>query len=203
MTEKKERTGWKLPISGHLNFCDLIEAKMYNTRVLVLSGEVEECGAALLTNQFQALAESDDGITLLVTSYGGLADAGGAIIRAIRYAQDKGCQVTGEVRGYAMSMAAMILQACDFRFAAPEDIVMMHGFVGEHVGDMRNAKADQQMTEKLTDIYAKFISERSTAEDTKYHDEGYWRKMLEDSLPHYYFGHEALEVGLIDEVVLA
>lgn len=202
MTEKKD-PGWKLPISGHLNFCDLIEAKLYNTRILVLSGEIEECGAALLTNQFQALAETPEEITLLITSYGGQVDAGGAIIRAIRYAQEKDCQVIGEVRGYAMSMGACILQACDIRLAAPEDIVMVHGFVGTVIGDQRDAKADMQMTEKLTDIYAKFFSGRSTADDTKYHNEGYWRKLLEDSLPHYYFGHEALEVGLIDEVVLA
>jgi ATP-dependent protease ClpP protease subunit len=139
---------------------------------------------------------------LLITSYGGAVDAGGAIIRAIRYAQEKGCTVVGEVRGYAMSMAVAILQACDVRLAAPEDIVMVHGFTGQTIGDVRNQDADARMTKQLTTVYAKFYAERSTADDSQYHSIDYWAKLLKDSLPHYYFGHEALEKGLIDEVIL-
>ncbi len=199
---EREKASWKLPVDGDLNYCDLIEAKMFNDRVVSINGEIEECGAGLLTNQLQVLARSEEDITILVTSLGGSVEAGGAIIRAIRYAQEKGCQVTGEVRGYAMSMAAVILQACDFRFAAPEDIVMVHGFTGQSIGDVRNSEADAKMVKQLTDIYARFFAERSTAEDTQYHSEDYWSRLLKDSLPHYYFGHEALEKGLIDEVLI-
>ncbi len=204
LTEKKHpvREDWRLPLGSHLNYCDLLEAKLYNERTLILNGEIEECGAGLLTNQFQTLAEGGGEITMLVTSYGGAVDAGGAIIRAVRYAQGRGCRVVGEVRGYAMSMAAVILQACDFRFCAPEDVVMVHGFAGSAVGDIRNQEADVKLTKRLTDIYGKFFAERSTAEDARYHDEGFWRRLLEDSLPHYFFGHEALEAGLIDEVIV-
>ena len=200
--KQKKSDNWRLPIDSHLNFHDLIEATMYNSRTLVCVGEIEEYGAGQLANQFQTLAESGEEITLLITSYGGAVDAGGAIIRAIRYAQNKGCKVIGEVRGYAMSMAAIILQACDIRFAAPEDIVMIHGISGAAIGDVRNQAEDLKMTKRLTDIYGKFFAERSTAKDEKYHDEAYWRKLLEDSLPHNYFGSEALEVGLIDEVLI-
>lgn len=199
---KKDEAGWRLPISSRLNFCDLLEARLYNQRTLILNGEIEECGAGLLTNQFQTLAECGDEITLLITSLGGSVEAGGAIIRAIRYAQERGCGVTGEVRGYAMSMAVLVLQACDLRLAAPEDIVMVHGFTGSTVGDFRNAEADARMTRQLTGIYAKLFADRSTAEDTQYHSEEYWSRLLKDSLPHYYFGHEALEKGLIDEVLV-
>ncbi len=196
------REDWRLPLGAHLNYCDLLEARLYNQRTLLLNGEIEECGAGLLTNQFQTLAECGGEITLLITSLGGSVEAGGAIIRAIRYAQGKKCRVVGEVRGYAMSMAATILQACDFRFAAPEDIVMVHGFVGSVIGDFRNAEADANMTKQLTGIYAKFYADRSTAEDTQYHSEEYWTRLLKDSLPHYLFGYEALEKGLIDEIIL-
>ena len=199
--QREGRAGWSLPIGAHLNFCDLLEARLYNQRTLILNGEIEECGAGLLTNQFQTLAECGDEVTLLITSYGGAVDAGGAIIRAVRYAQERGCKVTGEVRGYAMSMAAVILQACDFRFAAPEDVIMVHGFSGAAIGDVRNQAEDLKMTKKLTDIYGRLLAERNTAEDRKYHDEGYWRRLLEDSLPHNYFGLEALEKGLIDAVL--
>ena len=200
--KQKKSDNWRLPIDSHLNFHDLIEATMYNSRTLVCVGEIEEYGAGQLANQFQTLADSGEEITLLITSYGGAVDAGGAIIRAIRYAQNKGCNVIGEVRGYAMSMAAIVLQTCDIRFAAPEDVIMVHGFSGASVGDVRNQAEDLRITKRLTDIYGKFFAERSTADDKKYHDEKYWRKLLEDSLPHNYFGHQALEVGLIDEVLL-
>ena len=201
MVERKKSNDWKLPVDSHLNFHDLIEATMYNARTLVCVGEIEEYGAGQLANQFQTLAESGKEITLLITSYGGAVDAGGAIIRAIRYAQGKGCSVVGEVRGYAMSMAAIVLQTCDLRFAAPEDVIMVHGFSGASVGDVRNQAEDLRITKKLTDIYGKFFAERSTADDAKYHDEAYWRSLLEDSLPHNYFGREALRVGLIDAVI--
>ncbi len=201
MAAQKRTNDWRLPIDSHLNFHDLIEATMYNARTLVCVGEIEEYGAGQLANQFQTLSEEPGEITLLITSYGGAVDAGGAIVRAIRYAQSRGCSVVGEVRGYAMSMAAIILQACDIRFATPEDIVMVHGFSGAAVGDVRNQAEDLKMTKKLTDIYGKFFAERSTADDAKYHDEAYWRKLLEDSLPHNYFGKEALRVGLIDAVI--
>ncbi|KKK58712.1 hypothetical protein LCGC14_3041680, partial [marine sediment metagenome] len=179
----------------------LIEARMYNSRTLVCVGEIEEYGAGQLANQFQTLAEEPEEITLLITSYGGAVDAGGAILRAVRYAQHKGCTVIGEVRGYAMSMAAIVLQQCDLRFATPEDIVMVHGFTGASVGDVRNTAEDLRVTRKLTQIYSKFFADRSTADDEKYHDKKYWKKLLEDSLPHNYFGEEALKVGLIDEVL--
>lgn len=201
MSDKQKSTSWQLPIGSHLNFYDLIEAKLYNDRTLVCVGEIEEYGAGQLSSRFQTLAESTDDITLLITSYGGAVDAGGAVVRAIRYAQGKGCVVTGEVRGYAMSMAAIILQSCDLRLAAPEDVIMVHGFSGASIGDVRNQAEDLKMTKKLTDIYGKFFAERNTAEDPRFHDEKYWRTLLEDSLPHNMFGREALEKGLIDEVL--
>ena len=199
-TQKKDNV--TVPIKPSLGFEATVKARLYNQRTLVLSGEIEEYEACALTQLLQALAESSEPITLLITSYGGAVEAGGTIIRAIRYAQSNGCEVIGEVRGYAMSMGAAILQACDLRFAAPEDIVMVHGFTGQSVGDIRNTEADAKMTRQLTTIYAKFYAERSTAEDTKYHGEEYWSTLLKDSLPHYYFGYEALEKGLIDEVIL-
>ena len=201
MAAQKKTNDWQLPIDSHLNVHDLIEATMYNSRTLVCVGEIEEYGAGQLANQFQTLAESGEEITLLITSYGGAVDAGGAIIRAIRYAQNKGCKVIGEVRGYAMSMAAIVLQTCDLRFSAPEDVIMVHGFSGASVGDVRNQAEDLRIAKKLTDIYGKFFAERSTADDAKYHDEAYWRKLLEDSLPHNYFGADALKVGLIDAII--
>lgn len=185
-------------------FCynDYLKGRLFNDRVVVINGEIMEYTAEDMTLNMAALAGTSEPITVLITSYGGAVDAGTAVIRSIRAAQDKGIQVLGEVRGYAMSMATLILQACDVRHAAPEDIIMVHGFSGVAIGDFRNQEADLKLTQRLTEIYSKFFAERSTAEDSKYHDAEYWKRLLEDSLPHYYFGHEAYEIGLIDEVIL-
>ena len=197
-----KKSWFQVPEETSLSFCDVIEARMFNARVVPISGEIEEFGAALFTGQMQALAESDADVTLLLTSNGGSVEAGGAYIRAIRHAQSAGCTVIGEVRGYAMSMASVILQACDVRTAAPEDIVMVHGFVGTSVGDIRNTEADAALMKKFTEVYAKLYAARSTAEEDEYRTEEYWTKLLKDSLPHYYFGEEALEKGLIDALVV-
>ena len=201
MKKQRSKPSWTLPVEADLNFCDLIEAKMFNSRVISINGEIEECGAGLMTNQLQVLAECNDEITLLITSNGGAVDAGGAIIRAIRYAQEKGCRIIGEVRGYTMSMATIVLQACDVRLAAPEDVIMVHGFSGASIGDAREAEANMKLRTKWTEIYSKFYAERSTAEDTQYHNEKYWVKLLKDALPHYMFGYEALEKGLLDAII--
>lgn len=192
----------EIPLRADLCYHDYLKALLFNRRVVIINGEIMEYVAEEMTYTLAALAETPEPVTILITSYGGAADAGTAIIRAIRSAQDQGVQMLGEVRGYAMSMAAIILQACDLRYAAPEDIVMVHGFSGVAVGDIRNQEADVRLVKKLTEIYSEFFAARSTAEDTKYHDVEYWKRLLEDSLPHYYFGHEALEIGLIDSVIL-
>lgn len=198
MTDRKS----EIPLRADLCYHDYLKGLLFNRRIVIINGEIMEYVAEEMTYTLGALAVLPEPITILITSYGGAVDAGTAIIRSIRSAQEQGVQVLGEVRGYAMSMAAIILQACDLRYAAPEDIVMVHGFSGAAVGDIRNQEADVKMVKKLTEIYSKFFAERSTAEDTKYHDVEYWKRLLEDSMPHYYFGHESQEIGLIDEVIL-
>lgn len=184
-----------------LNMHDTLRARLFNARTILITGEIDEEMAHEMTEELFVLGQDPGEVTLLITSYGGLADAGGAIIRAIRTAQRVGCVVTGEVRGYAMSMAALILQTCDVRFVAREDIVMVHGFTGMTVGDVRNTEADAQMTRRLTKIYSEFMAERNTSEDEKYHNPAYWRAVLEDSKPNYFFGEEALANGLVDSLI--
>ena len=184
-----------------LNMHDTLRARLFNARTILITGEIDEEMAHEMTEELFVLGQDPGDVTLLITSYGGQVDAGGAIIRAIRSVQRAGCTVTGEVRGYAMSMAALILQSCDVRFVAREDIVMVHGFTGMAIGDVRNTEADAKMTRRLTTIYSEFMAERNTAEDEKYHSQDYWKAVLEDAKPNYFFGEEALESGLVDSLI--
>jgi ATP-dependent protease ClpP protease subunit len=167
----------------------------------MICGDIDEYYAGKITTRAHTLSETKEDIQILITSYGGELYPGGAIIRAIRHAQDKGCAVIGEVRGYAMSMAAIILQSCDVRFASLEDIIMVHGVTSVAEGSIRNQEADVNMAKKLMDVHADILANRNTSEDEQYHDKKYWRKLLDDNYPHYYFGEEALKIGLIDEVI--
>lgn len=185
-----------------LDLKDLIDLRMLSgTRTIVLNSDVDEYLSGKLTRMFSFISTTPEPIILLISSHGGEIDAGGSIIRAIEDARERGCSVIGEVRGYAMSMAAFILQHCDARLASPEDILMVHGATVATIGDIRNQAADLALTNKMMEQQATFISQRNTSEDEKYRSKEYWLELLKDNTPHYYFGREALEMGLIDHIV--
>lgn len=101
---------------GHyFDFFDLLDVRTFQQRTVVLNSRISEYTAGKLTRAFEVLSTSgspSEPVTLLISSDGGDFYAGLAIIRAIQAAQARGCSVVGEVRGYAMSMAAIILQFC-------------------------------------------------------------------------------------------
>jgi len=191
------------------NLVDRLDKKLLDERVVILNSDIDEWIAGKLTRLFETLIRRHQDtpnahklhpfdIRLLISSNGGEIAAGSAIIRAIENAQAAGCSVTGIVRGYAFSMAAIILQACDRRIAGHDDVVMVHGLTGATIGDIRNAKADVDMSNRLMDIHARILSERNTSDDPQYGEFSYWRQILDDNLPIYFFGVEALEAGLTD-----
>lgn len=175
---------------------------MKNARTIVLNSDIDEYISGRLTRIFLYMSkENTEPITLLISSKGGEIDAGLAIIRAIEDARERGCSVIGEVRGYAMSMAAFILQHCDQRIASPEDIIMIHGATSVTIGDIRNQKADFDLTQRMMDNIAEYLSTRNTSIENQYRSKTYWSEQLQDNTPHYFFGREAYEKGLIDVVL--
>lgn len=196
------------------NIVDRLDSKLLQECTVILNSDVDEWIAGKLTRIFETFPARAAAmrvlnserhvnvdplkIRLLISSNGGEIAAGSAIIRAIENAQAAGCHVTGIVRGYAFSMAAIILQACDRRVAGHDDVVMVHGLTGATIGDIRNAKADVDMSNRLMDIHARILSERNTSEDPQYKEFSYWRQILDDNLPIYFFGVEAKEAGLTD-----
>ena len=185
------------------NFCldEYLSARMLERRVIYLNDEIGCYEGANLTRQLELLSTKVEPVTLLLSSPGGLLDDGFTIIRAIRAAQAKGVKVTGEVRGYAYSMAALILQVCDYRKAAPEDTIMIHGASGIFAGDIKYRETELDLTKTKMDIQARLIADRNTSDEPTYREIEYWRTVLDDDHPTYFFGKEALEQGLIDAIV--
>ena len=182
-------------------FEDALDFKLLDQRCLMLNGPIDDYVSGKLIRSLQLLSSEPEEITLLISSEGGDVYPGMAIIQAMRKAQRAGCVIVGVVRGYAMSMACIILMACDLRYCSEDDVLMIHGATSMLVGDVRNQKADTKLTERTMDIHARFIAERNTSDNVKYADIAYWRRMLDDNFPLYFIGQEALEAGLVDEII--
>jgi len=136
-------------------------------------------------------------IKIIISSPGGDAFSGLAIIRTIGLAQRNGFQVIGEVHGYACSMAFFILECCDERCMGKLDILMAHGITTGFVGDMRNMEAENKLLSYWHGELANLIAARCIGEC---HEPGYWYEILRDNTPQWYTAEECLLMGLIDRV---
>lgn len=170
-------------------------------RTIILSGEIDTGSAHEFIEDIHILVNTNkEPINIIITSPGGSAFAGFAIIRAIRYAKRHGVKVVGSVYGQAMSMAFFILQCCDERVMGELCVLMAHGVTTGLVGDMRNVEAEQKLLKMWQVELARLVSEKCTARDTKYCTEDFWFNLLRDNTPQFYSAKESLEMGLVDKV---
>jgi len=172
------------------------------SRVILLSGEIDIGAAHEFVEDIKMLLldDSNEPITIIISSPGGNVFSGVAIIRAIREAQSRGIKIIGDVYGQAMSMAFFILQCCDERRMGSLCTLMAHGITTGFIGDMRNVEAEQKLLTSWQREIAQLISNRCTSYDTEYTESGYWFAILKDNTPQFYDSHEAKEMGLIDIV---
>jgi len=170
-------------------------------RTIILSGEIDTGTAHEFIEDMMILVKAGkEPMTVVITSPGGSAFAGFAIIRAIRYAQRHGVKVIGSVYGQAMSMAFFILQCCDERVMGNLCVLMAHGVTTGFVGDMRNVDAEKKLLTLWQHEIAKLVSERCTAKDSKYCTAEHWVELLRDNTPQFYSANESLEMGLVDKI---
>ena len=183
---------------------DYERKQLRDHRIISINYEIEDGESKDIVEDLNIIAFSEDTgipITLLISSPGGNAFAGTAILHAIQEVQRKGFTVVGHVYGQAMSMAFFILQCCDKRVMGHYDHLMCHGITTGFFGDLKNIDAEQKIMKKMQEDFANLIAARSTApEGSNYRDPAYWANELFDNTPKYYDCDEALEMGLIDEV---
>jgi len=171
-----------------------IYSRLLRERIVFLGQEVDDAIANLVAAQLLFLEAEDPekDIYLYVNSPGGSAYAGMAIYDAMQYVKP---DVATVCLGMGMSAAAMILcgGAAGKRFALPNAKVMIH----QGSGGLRGTPADIQIAAReilaMTERYAQIISDHTgqPLEQVK-------RDIDRD---HYMTGAEAVDYGLVDEVI--
>jgi ATP-dependent Clp protease protease subunit len=171
-----------------------IYSRLLRERIVFLGQEVEDQIANVITAQLLFL-EADDpekDISLYINSPGGSSYAGMAIYDAMQYVR---CDVRTICTGMGMSAAAMILcgGTAGKRYALPNAKMMIH----QGSGGFRGSPSDIQIAAReilaMTERYAQIISDHTgqPIEQVK-------RDIDRD---HYMTGAEAVEYGLVDEVI--
>ena len=171
------------------------------------NGEVEICDEIFVNeiSYFRAQVKyaiyyGHKDIKLNISSPGGEVYGGLAIIRAIKEFQKQGIRFIGNVQGYAMSIAFMILQCCDERIMGKYDVLMCHGASGFSIGDKKDIDSQKKIMDKFQVDFSEIIAIENTSEDPIHHTKEFWASILDESTPQYYDCKEALELGLIDRI---
>lgn len=160
------------------------------------SGVDERMAERLMKNLHVLAAKNSDPITVYLSTFGGDVYSSFAMYDAIRLCPT---HVTVRVYGKAMSAGTFILQAADHRVATASSRLMIHHgtlYIGEstHTGledELRESKA-------LNAVYESVYLERMRASNPSVTEKRLKQLLSRDT---YLSAHEALTLGLIDEVV--
>lgn len=149
----------------------------------------------------------DQPVTLVLNSPGGDIFAGMAIIDAIKAHK---APVTIHVNGTAASMACIILQAGTHRTATPNSVIMHHvgsmGITSDHFTNVKKLVGfTDKYSERLNKIMLDRINEKRAKDFAAGDLESKPRSMAwfkeRDMVDQWMTAEEALELGLIDEVI--
>jgi ATP-dependent Clp protease protease subunit len=170
-----------------------VEKALFNARIVMLTGEVNDTQARRVTERLMALAaENNDPITFVISSPGGHVESGDMIHDVIKYV---GPRVKMLGTGWVASAGALIYCAVpkEDRFCLPNTRFLLHeprGGVGGSASDVEiQAREILRMRERLNRIFSVATGQpiERIKQDT---DRDYWM------LPQ-----EAIEYGLVGRVV--
>ena len=179
-----------------------LAAELHNDRKLVMVGDIDGSVLEGVVNSLGVMGRTVDPVTLIIATTGGEANPTMGIVSVIRELQAIDIEVTGRVHGYCMSAGAIILQACNRRLMGNQGILMVHGPTTEGGGgDVKNHEAEMTMSKKMIQFWAEMYAERNTSKDKHRHEVAYWTEVQQESTPRYFTPTEALDAGLIDDVV--
>jgi ATP-dependent Clp protease, protease subunit len=171
----------------------IVEKALFNARVVMLTGEVNDIQARRVTERLFALAaENDNPITFVISSPGGHVESGDMIHDAIKFVKPR-VRMLGT--GWVASAGALIYCAADRadRFCLPNTRFLLHeprGGIGGMASDVEiQAREILRMRERLNRIFAEATGQ-PMERIKKDIDRDYW--MLAD---------EAVSYGLVGRVV--
>ncbi len=147
----------KNPADGR-NAPDVIEKALFDARVVMLTGEVNDIQARRVTERLFALAsENSKPITFVISSPGGHVESGDMIHDAVKFI-DAPVQMLGA--GWVASAGALIYCAAprEQRFCLPNTRFLLHeprGGIGGMASDIEiQAREILRMRERLNAIFA-------------------------------------------------
>ncbi len=185
-------------------FEDILKLGVLRSRVFFLDSEVDCELSRRFRRETIAMSGAKNGkdpITVIINSPGGEVTEGFAIISTIRQLQRQGVKVQALVQGDAASMAAVIAAACDTCEMTSLSRLMWHGITGGFMGDLSDLDANKREIENMAERLMEILTKRARNEDSKYHNPAFVKKILRDKKPVWIYPKDALEAGIVDEVV--
>jgi ATP-dependent Clp protease protease subunit len=170
-----------------------LNQKLFETRTILLFGEIDMEMAQRITGQLLVLAsESDEPIKLIINSPGGHVESGDTIYDMIRFVQAP-VKVIGT--GWVASAGALIYAAADKenRFSLPNTRFLLHQPMGGARGQATDIAIEAEeilkMRRRLNEVFARQTGQpvEKVEEDT---DRNFWMS-----------ASEAQEYGLVTHIV--
>jgi ATP-dependent Clp protease, protease subunit len=171
-----------------------IYSRLLKDRIIFLGGEVTDDEANLIVAQmlFLEADDPDKDISLYINSPGGSVTAGMAIYDTMQYIR---CDVSTICIGMAASMGAFLLAAGakGKRRALPNGEILIHQPLGGARGQATEVAIHAEQLLKTREKMNKILAERTgkTVEQIA----------LDTERDHYMTAEEALNYGLIDEII--
>ncbi|MCO4831647.1 MAG: ATP-dependent Clp protease proteolytic subunit, partial [Gammaproteobacteria bacterium] len=171
----------------------IIEEKLFKSRSISVFGSVDEKLARTVSQQLLALsAESDDPITLYISSPGGHVESGDVIYDMIKFVKPV-VRVVGT--GWVASAATNIYLAAkkENRFSLPNTRYLVHQPSGGSRGNATDIKIQMEEILKTKERINKIISDetgRPLEQVEKDTDRDYWMSV-----------DEAIEYGIVNRVI--
>lgn len=136
-----------------------LEERLYRSRIITISGEINQTLAALVVNQLLAMAaESDAGIRLFINSQGGHVESGDTIHDVLRFITP---EVTVIGTGWVASAGALIYVSVprERRFCLPNTRFLLHQPAGQTSGRASDIEVETseilKMRKRLNSIFAR------------------------------------------------
>ncbi len=171
-----------------------IYSRLLKDRIIFLGGEVTDDEANLIVAQmlFLEADDPDKDISLYINSPGGSITAGMAIYDTMQYIR---CDVSTICIGMAASMGAFLLAAGakGKRRALPNGEILIHQPLGGARGQATEVAIHAEQLIKTREKMNKILAER-TGQTVE-------RIALDTERDHYMTAEEALNYGLIDEII--
>lgn len=179
--------------NGHEYHSDLF-SRLLSSRIIILSGEVDDDMASLVVAQLLYLESLDPNkdIQIYINSPGGSVTAGMAIYDTMQHVK---CDVSTICVGLAASMGAFLLAGgtSGKRFSLPNAEIMIHqpsgGAKGQATDIQIAAQNIQRTKNKLNELLA--ANTGRTLEEVTY----------DTDRDNFMSAEEALEYGLIDQII--